>query len=107
MASTMMILAGIAVLSVGTYLMRFGGAKLGNKLALSERAQALLSDAATTLLFAVALAATFYEGESFAGMARVLGVAFAIFLAWRKAPLIVVIVVAAVVTALLRLAGMP
>lgn len=106
MASTMMILAGIGVLSVGTYLMRFGGAKLGNKLALSERAQALLSDAATTLLFAVALAATFYEGESFAGMARVLGVAFAIFLAWRKAPLIVVIF-AAVVTALLRLAGMP
>ncbi|MDG6692573.1 hypothetical protein QCE80_13755, partial [Staphylococcus aureus] len=62
---------------------------------------------ATTLLFAVALAATFYEGESFAGMARVLGVAFALFLAWRKAPLIVVIVAAAVVTALLRLAGMP
>ena len=107
MASTMMILAGIAVLSVGTYLMRFGGAKLGNKLALSERAQALLSDAATTLLFAVALAATFYEGENFAGMARVLGVGFALFLAWRKAPLIVVIVAAAVVTALLRLAGMP
>ncbi|EGT4356735.1 AzlD domain-containing protein [Cronobacter sakazakii] len=107
MASTMMILAGIGVLSVGTYLMRFGGAKLGNKLALSEHAQALLSDAATTLLFAVALAATFYEGESFAGMARVLGVGFALFLAWRKAPLIVVIVAAVVVTALLRLAGMP
>ncbi|ELY5830081.1 AzlD domain-containing protein [Cronobacter turicensis] len=107
MASTMMILAGIGVLSVGTYLMRFGGAKLGNKLALSERAQALLSDAATTLLFAVALAATFYEGEHFAGMARVLGVAFALFLVWRKAPLIVVIFAAAVVTALLRLASMP
>ncbi|ELQ6218363.1 AzlD domain-containing protein [Cronobacter dublinensis] len=107
MASTITILSGIAVLSVGTYLMRFGGAKLGNKLALSERAQALLSDAATTLLFAVALAATFYEGESFAGMARVLGVAFALFLAWRKAPLIAVIVAAAVVTALLRLTGMP
>ncbi|NCH54607.1 AzlD domain-containing protein [Cronobacter muytjensii] len=107
MASTMMTLSGIAVLSVGTYLMRFGGAKLGNKLALSERAQALLSDAATTLLFAVALATTFYEGESVAGMARVLGVAFAVFLAWRKAPLIAVIVAAAVVTALLRLAGMP
>jgi hypothetical protein len=53
--------------------MRFGGAKLGNKLALSERSQALLSDAATTLLFSVALAATLYEGEHFAGMARVLG----------------------------------
>ena len=105
MASTTLIIAGIALLSVGTYLMRFGGAKLGNKLALSERAQALLSDAATTLLFAVALAATLYENVSFAGMARVLGVAFALFLAWRKVPLIGVILSAAVVTALLRLAG--
>jgi predicted branched-subunit amino acid permease/uncharacterized membrane protein len=96
---------GIAILSAGTYLMRLGGAKLGSRLALSERSQALLSDAATVLLFSVALATTFYEGEHFAGMARVLGVAFAVFLAWRKMPLIVVIVAAAVVTALLRVAG--
>ncbi|HAV9239251.1 TPA: branched-chain amino acid ABC transporter permease [Salmonella enterica] len=66
---------------------------------------ALISDAATVLLFSVALATTFYEGEHFAGMARVLGVGFAVFLAWRKMPLIVVIIAAAVVTALLRLAG--
>lgn len=105
MANTTLIIGGIAILSAGTYLMRLGGAKLGNKLALSERSQALLSDAATTLLFAVALAATLYEGEHFAGMARVLGVMFALFLAWRKMPLIVVIISAAVVTALLRLAG--
>jgi uncharacterized membrane protein len=96
---------GIAILSAGTYLMRLGGAKLGSRLALSERSQALLSDAATVLLFSVALATTFYEGEHFAGMARVLGVAFAVFLAWRKMPLIVVIVAAAVVTALLRWRG--
>lgn len=106
MTNITLIIAGIALLSVGTYLMRFGGARLGNKLALSERSHALLSDAATTLLFAVALAATLYEGEHFAGMARVLGVMFALFLAWRKMPLIVVILSAAVVTALLRLAGM-
>lgn len=96
---------GMAMLSAGTYLMRLGGAKLGSRLALSERSQAMLSDAATILLFSVALATTFYEGEHFAGMARVLGVAFAVFLAWRKMPLIVVIITAAVVTALLRLAG--
>ena len=56
-------------------------------------------------MLSVALATTFYEGDHFAGMARVLGVGFAVFLAWRKMPLIVVIVAAAVVTALLRLAG--
>lgn len=106
MADTLWIILGIAILSAGTYLMRFGGAKLGNKLALSDHSQAMLNDAATTLLFAVALAATFFEGSHFAGSARVLGVAVGVFLAWRKKPLIVVIVAAAVVTALLRYFGL-
>ncbi len=30
MASVALIIGGIAILSAGTYLMRFGGAKLGN-----------------------------------------------------------------------------
>ena len=106
MADITLFIVGMAILSAGTYLMRLGGAKLGSRLALSERSQALLSDAATVLLFSVALATTFYEGEHFAGMARVLGVGFAVFLAWRKMPLIVVITSAAVITALLRLAGL-
>lgn len=106
MADITLFIVGMAILSAGTYLMRLGGAKLGSRLALSERSQALLSDAATVLLFSVALATTFYEGEHFAGMARVLGVGFAVFLAWRKMPLIVVIILAAVITALLRLAGL-
>ena len=38
-------------------------------------------------------------------LGALLGVAFAVFLAWRKMPLIVVIIAAAVVTALLRVAG--
>ncbi|EME9710421.1 AzlD domain-containing protein [Klebsiella pneumoniae] len=97
MGNMTLFIAGIAILSLGTYLMRLGGAKLGNRLAFSERSQ--------VLLFSVALATTFYEGAHFAGMARVLGVAFAVFLAWRKVPLIGVIIAAAVVTALLRLAG--
>lgn len=105
MTNTLTVLAGLAVLSAGTWLMRFSGAKLGNKLALSDRTQKLLNDGATTLLFSVALATTFFEGSHFAGYARFAGVAVAVFLAWRKVPLIFVIIAAAVVTALLRLAG--
>ncbi len=105
MGNMTVFILGIAVLSVGTYLMRLGGAKLGNRLALSDRSQAKHSEDANGLQFSVALETTIYEGEHFAGMARVLGVAFAVFLAWRKMPLIVVIVAAAVVTAMLRLAG--
>lgn len=102
-----LVVAGMAILSLGTYLMRLAGAKLGSRLTFSRYSQALLADAATVLLFSVALAATFYEGEHFSGMARVFGVGFAVFLAWRKLPLVVVIVAAAVLTALLRLAGIP
>ena len=46
MGNMTLFIAGIAILSLGTYLMRLGGAKLGNRLAFSERSQALLSDAA-------------------------------------------------------------
>ena len=107
MHDTLLVILGIIVLSLCTWLMRFGGAKLGNRMALSERAQGMLSDAATTLLFAVALATTLYSGTSFGGMARLCGVAVAVLLAWRKTPLIVVIIAAAAVTAGLRQLGVP
>lgn len=107
MTGNVTIVAGIVLLACGTWLMRFAGAKLGNRLALSDHARQLLSDAATTLLFAVALGNTFYEGVQFAGIPRVAGVAVAVLLAWRKTPLIVVILAAAAVTALLRYAGIP
>ncbi len=42
MGNMTLFIAGIAILSLGTYLMRLGGAKLGNRLAFSERSQALL-----------------------------------------------------------------
>lgn len=105
MKNKLMILSGIGVLSVGTYLMRLSGAKLGRRLVLPKHSQALLSDAATTLLFAVALATIFYENTHFAGMARVAGVMIGVFLYWRKFSLIVVIFATAIITALLRYMG--
>ncbi|MBE5253792.1 MAG: AzlD domain-containing protein [Enterobacterales bacterium endosymbiont of Blomia tropicalis] len=101
------IIAGIGLLAAGTYLIRFAGVRLGNRLPISERTQSLLSDAATVLLLAVASTSTLFEGQHFAGMARVLGVLFAIFLAWRKAPLIMIIIGAAMMTAILRYLGVP
>ncbi|MBW1254093.1 AzlD domain-containing protein [Pantoea allii] len=102
-----MIIAGIAVLAAGTYAIRYAGVKLGNRLPVSERTQHMLSDAATVLLLAVAATTTLFEGPHFAGMARLLGVSFALFLAWRKAPLIVIILGAACMTALLRYLNVP
>lgn len=104
MGNMTLFIVGIAMLSPGTYLMRLGGAKLGSRLAFSERSQALLSDAATVLLFSVALATTFTKVNTSlawpACWAWLCGIS-----RWRKMPLIVVIVAAAVVTALLRIAG--
>ncbi len=105
MADTMKIIAGLALLSAGTYLMRLCGAKLGNRLALSEYSKLMLADAATILLFSVAIATTFYESDHFAGIARVTGVCAGVFLAWRKVPLIAVIFVSAFVTAAMRYFG--
>lgn len=105
MPGTFTILAALAVLGAGTYLMRFAGAKLGSRLVLSERAGKMLNDAATTLLFSVALATTFFEAGHFAGIARVTGVAVAVILAWRQFPLIFVILAAATITSLLRFLG--
>ncbi|WP_034495711.1 hypothetical protein [Buttiauxella agrestis] len=62
-------------------------------------------DAATVLLFSVAIATTFYENDHFSGIARVTGVAIAVFLAWRKVPLIAVIIISAAITATLRQFG--
>ncbi|WP_369788847.1 AzlD domain-containing protein [Rouxiella sp. WC2420] len=106
MSHQALIITGIALLALGTYAFRFAGFKLGGRLTLSANATALLADAATTLLLAVAAIATFYQGEDFAGFARPTGVAVAAFLAWRKRPLIVVILVAAALTAGLRLLGL-
>ncbi|MCH9298990.1 AzlD domain-containing protein [Pantoea allii] len=101
------IIAGIALLAAGTYAIRYAGVKLGNRLPVSERTQHMLSDAATVLLLAVAATTTLFEGQHFAGLARLLGVSFALFLAWRKAPLIVIILGAACMTALLRYLNVP
>ncbi|MBA2813993.1 AzlD domain-containing protein [Candidatus Pantoea persica] len=86
-----LIVAGIALLAAETYLIRLAGVRPGNRLSITERTQTLLSDAATVLLLAVAAASALFEGAHFAGLARVLGVAFALFLAWRRAPPIAVI----------------
>ncbi|WP_416414273.1 AzlD domain-containing protein [Pantoea sp. App145] len=101
------ILVGIAILGGGTYAMRLGGVKLGNRLALSEKSSALLSDAATTLLVSVALATTFYSSGHFAGFSRILGVFVGVILAWRKKSMILVIIASAVVTSFMRYIGIP
>ncbi|GAB3571898.1 AzlD domain-containing protein [Amycolatopsis endophytica] len=101
------LLIAIAVLAAGTFAFRFAGPSLRTRMQVPERVRKLSVIGAAVLLSAVVATNALMDGHSFAGYAKPLGVAVAGVLAWRKAPFLVVVVSAALVTALLRLAGLP
>ena len=102
-----MLITAIVALAVGTYAMRLSGVLLRDRLELSDSLQRLLPMAAAALLAALAGTAALMAGSEFAGVARPAGVLIGGLLAWRRAPFVVVVVAAATVAALLRLAGLP
>ena len=103
-----LLVAGAAVLGVGTYLIRLSGTLLHSRMQLSSRAQTLVTRGVVVLLAALAVTATVLEGGTeLAGPSRIAGVAVGGLLAWRKAPLVVVVPAAAVAAAGLRLLGVP
>lgn len=106
MSQSLLVLAGIVVLAVGTYAFRLAGPLLRTRAEVSERIEALLADAAIVLLMAVLTTTALTQDQEFAGFARVAGVLVAGVLAWRRAPFVVIVLAAAITTALLRLAGM-
>jgi branched-subunit amino acid transport protein len=102
---SMLVLVGIMLLAVGTYAFRLSGPLLRTRTEVSERVETLLADAAIVLLMAVLTTTALTQDQQFAGFARLSGVLVAGVLAWRKAPFVVIVLAAALTTALLRLAG--
>ncbi|WP_132879804.1 AzlD domain-containing protein [Tamaricihabitans halophyticus] len=100
-------IVAVLVLAAGTYGFRVAGPLLRDRLTLSDTAKRYMTVAATTLVFALVVTATFLEAGEFAGWARPAGVAVGGVLAWRKAPFVVVVVAAAATAAGLRLLGVP
>ena len=82
---------------------RLAGPLLHARVSFPPRARQLLEAAANVRLTAHVATTALTEGHAFAGYARPAGVAVAGILAWRKAPLPVVVIAAAGCTALLRL----
>lgn len=105
--STPTLLAGIAVLAVGTFVFRFAGPVLAARWTVPDRLQQLTTAGTVVLLTALVATATFIDGRDIASPARILGVAVGGLLAWRRAPFVLVVLAAAGTAALLRLAGMP
>jgi uncharacterized membrane protein len=95
----------VASLAAGTYLIRLSGVLLRRTLTIPDRVRRLLDLGATALLTALVATAALTEGAGLAGWARPIGVALGALAAWRRLPLVVVVLVAAGGTALLRVAG--
>ncbi|MFC8303289.1 AzlD domain-containing protein [Specibacter sp. NPDC057265] len=96
---------GIMVLAAATYTFRISGVMLGSRATLSAQTTTTLNLGTTVLLLAVAATATLYDGPQLDGFARPLGVLAGAACAFCKQPVIVTVLVAAVVTAGLRILG--
>jgi branched-subunit amino acid transport protein len=106
----MMPVVAIVAMAAITFAFRLAGPVFRSRVTIPARAQDFMASTAAVLLIAVAATSALTQGhaiagEQGAGWARPAGVAVAGLLAARRAPFPVVVVTAALVTALLRLAG--
>jgi uncharacterized membrane protein len=100
-------IAAIAGLGAANLAFRLAGPVFRRRFTIPPRAERFLASATAVMLLSLAATAALTQGHGFSGWARVAGVAVAGVLVVRKAPFPVVVIAAALVTALLRLAGLP
>jgi Branched-chain amino acid transport protein (AzlD) len=93
----------IAVLAFATAALKVAGPLALGGRPLSAGLLNVVELLASSLLAALVVVETFGKGRELVLDARVLGAAFAAVAVWRKAPMIVVVLGAAAVTALARL----
>jgi branched chain amino acid efflux pump len=93
----------IAVLALATAVLKLAGPLALGGRPLPGRALNVVELLASALLAALVVVETFGNGRSLILDARVLGAAFAVIAVWRRAPMIVVVLGAAAVTAVARL----
>ena len=94
--------AAILVLAAGAYALKATGVIALGRRSLPGRVDEALALLPAALLVSLSLVQTFSAGSRLVVDARAAGLAVAVALAWRNAPLPVVIVGAAAVTAALR-----
>jgi Branched-chain amino acid transport protein (AzlD) len=93
----------IAALALATAVLKLAGPLALGGRPLSGTALSIVELLASALLAALVVVETFGNGRSLILDARVLGAAFAVVAVWRRAPMIVVVLGAAAVTAVARL----
>ena len=97
----------VLTLAAGTYLLRLAGLVLRGRLAVPARVERYLDLGASALLVALLATAALSEAGGFAGWARPAGVAVGALAAWRRLPFVLVVVLAAATTGVLRYLGVP
>lgn len=103
----MEVTVGIVVLALGSFGLRAGGAVLGDRVDLGEATGRLLDRGTVVLLVAVALVSALADGADPAPASRALGVAAGAGAALARAPIVAVVIAAALTTALARALGLP
>jgi hypothetical protein len=98
--------AGFLAFAVGVFAMRLiGGFTLGSLIGGSERWSRLLALLPLSIVAAVIAVQTFTTRQDVVFDARAVGVGIAAVAAWRRLPLALVVLLAAVSTALVRQTG--
>jgi branched chain amino acid efflux pump len=92
----------VGLVGVGTIAIKAIGPVLLGGRPLPERLSSVIELLAPALLGALVAVQTFGNGQALAVDERVLGVAVAAIAIWRKAPLLLVVILATVTTALAR-----
>lgn len=95
--------AVIAALALATAALKLAGPLALGGCPLRPGLMNVVELLASALLAALVVVETFGKGRSLVLDARVLGAAFAVLAVWRRAPMIVVVLGAAAVTAIARL----
>jgi len=97
----------IAAMAVTTALIKAAGPVVLGGRPLPARLNAVVVLMPAPLLAALVVTSALADGPRLAVDSSTAGVAVAAVLLWRRAPLLLAVVTAAVVTALLRVAGLP
>ncbi len=93
----------LIVLAVGTFALKSAGPVLLGDRRLPTRVQAVVDLLPAALLASLAIVSTLGDARSLVVDARIIGLLVAGVALWRKAPFVVVIVLASAATALTRL----
>jgi hypothetical protein len=100
------LLQGILILALGSYGLRIAGPYMRQHLMSFSKLEKIASELSGILLFSVAITAALFEASHFAGFSRLLGFLVAAFLTYKKMPFIIIVLSAAITTAILRALGM-